>query len=66
MKISDLASGQYNLTLSLRNGEEIKTKGKIVYSKDGQKHLVARCSPKRSFAPNTIVVRYKKIATAAK
>ncbi len=66
MKISDLASGQYNLTLSLRKGEEIKTKGKIVYSKDGQKHFIARCSPKRSFAPDTIVVRYRKIATVSK
>ncbi len=66
MKISDLASGQYDLTLSLRKGEEIKAKGKIVYSRDNKKHFIARCSPKRSFAPNTIVVRYKKTATAAK
>lgn len=66
MRISDLPTGPCSVTLSLRRGEEIKAKGKIVYSRDGKKHFIVHESPRVSYAPNTQVLRHRTIAKLTK
>jgi len=59
-RIGDLAVGQYDITLSLRRQETVRVRGKVIKCGNGEKHFVARCSPKQSFAPNTEVIQFKK------
>lgn len=62
MKISDLPTGQYSVTLLLQSGEKTRVRGKVVEKKNG-KYLIARQSPKRSFGPGTQVLWHRKEAT---
>ena len=41
MQINDLSAGTYSLTLRLRNGKEVRVRGKITEGKSG-KHFVTR------------------------
>jgi len=61
-RIGDLAVGRYDLTLLLRRREKVKVRlrGEVARGKNGEKHFVARCSPKQSFAPNTEVLQFKR------
>ncbi|MDO8424666.1 MAG: hypothetical protein Q7S70_01875 [bacterium] len=54
--VGDLKPGYYDLSLSLRRGEEKRVRGQVVKGKT-ERHLIARCSPKHSFGPGTVVVR---------
>ena len=60
MKVKDLSTGKYTLTIRLRNdGELRRLKGKVVEIK-GEKHFITHRSPKKSFAPNTQVIWHRK------
>ncbi len=59
-RIGDLAAGRYDFTLLLRRGERVRVRGEVMRNRNGEKHFVARCSPKQSFAPNTEVLQHKK------
>lgn len=56
--IEDVAVGKRDLILSLRDGEELRLRGEVICDRKGRKHFIARCSPKRSFASGTKVVRF--------
>lgn len=63
MKISDLPMGKYELTLKVRSNGSGRTKvsGEVVVGKDGSKRFITGNSLQGSFAPSTVVVRYKKL-----
>ena len=58
--IGNLMVGRYDLILLLRRKEKVRVRGEVTENSNGEKHFVARCSPKQSFAPNTEVVQVKR------
>lgn len=66
MRVSDLSTGPCKVKLSLRRGEEIEAKGKVVYGRDGKKHFIVHESPRVSYAPNTQVLQHRTIAKLTK
>jgi len=60
MKINDLPRGKYTAVLDLRKNGALRLKGEIVEDEDGNKHLITHESPKRSYAPNTVVLWHRK------
>ena len=55
VKIGDLPSGLYSITLLLNNGEKIRVRGKVV-EKKGIRNFVAHSSPKSSYGSGTRVL----------
>jgi hypothetical protein len=66
LEIKDLTPGQYyDVTLSLRSGEKVRTRGELKVGKQG-KYLLTHNSPKRVWGSGTKVTKVTKAAKAAK